>query len=195
MRDRQERLRDILEAIERTEKYAAKGKSTFDQDELVQVWILHHLQVIGEAARSLGPELMDDLPEIPWSDIIGMRHVLVHHYFEIDTEIVWSVIERDLPRPSRCFAVSTGRPGYARESSTTTRPLRAALPSTSPATSCIIIASSSSGTCHRRQSSFWSHVKGGRRNRHRGPVAAASRRSRVAKGRRSSSATATYQAS
>ena len=57
MRDRQERLRDILEAIERTEKYAARGKAAFDEDELVQVWILHHLQVIGEAARSLDPEL------------------------------------------------------------------------------------------------------------------------------------------
>jgi uncharacterized protein with HEPN domain len=98
VREWRERLCDILEAIERVEKYAAKGKATFDQDELVQVWILHHLQVIGEAARSLDPELMKDLPEIPWSDIIGMRNVLVHHYFEIDTEIVWSVVERDLPR-------------------------------------------------------------------------------------------------
>jgi uncharacterized protein with HEPN domain len=97
VREQRERLRDILEVIERTEKYAARGKATFDQDELVQVWILHHLQVIGEAARSLDPELMEDLPEIPWGDIIGMRHVLVHHYFEIDAEIVWAVVERDLP--------------------------------------------------------------------------------------------------
>jgi uncharacterized protein with HEPN domain len=98
VREGRERLRDILEAIERTEKYAANGKAAFDQDELVQVWIVHHLQVIGEAARSLGPDLIEALPEIPWSDIIGMRNVLVHHYFEIDTEIVWSVVERDLPR-------------------------------------------------------------------------------------------------
>lgn len=96
MRGHRERLQDILEAIERVEKYAARGKAAFDQDELVQVWILHHLQVIGEAARSLSPEIMETLPEIPWSDIIGMRTVLVHHYFEIDSEIVWSVVEKDL---------------------------------------------------------------------------------------------------
>lgn len=63
----------------------------------MQIWILHHLQIIGEAARSLTPDLKDKAPEIPWSKIIGMRHVLVHQYFEIDTEIVWSVVERDLP--------------------------------------------------------------------------------------------------
>lgn len=63
----------------------------------MQVWVLHHLQVIGEAARSLDPEVVEELPEIPWTDIIGMRHVLVHHYFAIDTEIVWSVVERNLP--------------------------------------------------------------------------------------------------
>ena len=97
MREQQERLRDILEAIERTEKYAARGKAAFEKDELVQVWILHQLQIIGEAARSLDPEFKENLPEIPWTDIIGMRHVLVHHYFEIDTEIIWSVVERDLP--------------------------------------------------------------------------------------------------
>jgi uncharacterized protein with HEPN domain len=96
VREHRERLRDILEAIERTEKYAARGKAAFDQDELVQVWILHHLQIIGEAARSLGPEILQALSEIPWSEIIGMRNILVHHYFEIDSEMVWSVVEKDL---------------------------------------------------------------------------------------------------
>jgi uncharacterized protein with HEPN domain len=98
VRDQRERLLDILEAIERAEKHAEKGRAVFEQDELVQVWILYHLQVIGEAARSLESEFQESFPEIPWGKIIGMRNILVHHYFEIDTDIVWSVVESDLPR-------------------------------------------------------------------------------------------------
>ncbi|MDB9431260.1 nucleotidyltransferase, partial [Microcystis aeruginosa CS-555/01A07] len=51
MRDDTERLRDILEAIERVEKYARLGKTVFEQQELIQTWIVYHLQIIGEAAR------------------------------------------------------------------------------------------------------------------------------------------------
>ena len=51
-RDRQ-RLEDILEAIERIEKYATGGRANFDGDELVQTWVVHHLQIIGEAVRGL----------------------------------------------------------------------------------------------------------------------------------------------
>jgi uncharacterized protein with HEPN domain len=97
MRDDRERLLDILEAIERTERYAEKGRSAFEREELVQIWVLHHLQIIGEAARGLDDSFKTESPEIPWKQIIGMRNILVHHYFDIDTEIVWSVVENDLP--------------------------------------------------------------------------------------------------
>jgi uncharacterized protein with HEPN domain len=42
-------------------------------------------------------EVRDHEPDIPWTEIIGMRHILVHDYFVIDTNIVWDAIERDLP--------------------------------------------------------------------------------------------------
>lgn len=96
MRDDRERLLDILEAIERIEKYTARGRSIFDQDELIQTWVLHHLQIIGEAVRALSPETTSDTEDIEWSKIVGMRNILVHNYFGIDTDIVWAVIENDL---------------------------------------------------------------------------------------------------
>ena len=96
MRDDRERMLDILEAIERIEKYTARGRSVFDEDELIQTWVLHHLQIIGEAVRALSPETTSRSDEIEWSKIIGMRNILVHNYFGIDTEIVWAVIENDL---------------------------------------------------------------------------------------------------
>lgn len=97
MRDDHERLLDIREAIERIEKYAGQGRETFERDELVQTWIVHHLQIIGEASRALSSDLRDQYPEVPWSKIIGMRNILVHDYFGIDVDVVWAVVEHDLP--------------------------------------------------------------------------------------------------
>ena len=97
MRDESERLRDILEAIERIEKYAARGRAAFDEDELIQTWVVHHIEVIGEACRALPDEFQARYAGVPWSDIIGMRNILVHHYFGIDPDAVWAVVEHDLP--------------------------------------------------------------------------------------------------
>ncbi len=96
MRDDRERLLDILEAIERTEKYVVRGCRTFDEDELIQTWVLHHLQIIGEAVRSLSAETIADASGIELQKIVGMKNILVHNYFSIDTDIVWAVIENDL---------------------------------------------------------------------------------------------------
>lgn len=97
MRMPRERLADILEAIARIERYAARGREAFERDELIQNWVVRHLQVIGEAARALPEEKRGLAPEVPWPKMIGMRHILVHDYFGIDTEVVWNVVERDLP--------------------------------------------------------------------------------------------------
>lgn len=97
MRDDRERLLDIQEAIARIERYAARGRAVFEQDELIQTWIIHHLQIIGEAVRSFSAAYQQQHPEVPWSQITGMRNILVHHYFGIDVAVVWAVVERDLP--------------------------------------------------------------------------------------------------
>lgn len=96
MRSDAERLRDIHEAIELIEKYSIQGRPAFERDELIQTWIVHHLQIIGEAARGLAEEFRDDHSEVPWKQIIGMRNILVHQYFGIDVPVVWSVVENDL---------------------------------------------------------------------------------------------------
>lgn len=97
MRDDRERLLDILEAIERIDKYASKGRAAFEDDELIQTWVLHHLQLIGEATRALSTEVKQGHSEAPWAQIAGMRNILVHQYFGIDTSAVWNVVEGDLP--------------------------------------------------------------------------------------------------
>jgi uncharacterized protein with HEPN domain len=93
----EQRLHDILDAMGRIERAATRGRGAFDADELVQVWMIHHIGVIGEAARALTAPLRERHPEVPWAAIVGMRHILVHDYFGIDLDEVWSVVERDLP--------------------------------------------------------------------------------------------------
>jgi len=97
MRDDRERLLDIKEAVENVQKYASRGRDAFRNDELIQTWILHHIQILGEAAARLSDEFQEKYPDIPWFKIIGMRNILVHDYFGIDIEAVWSVVENDLP--------------------------------------------------------------------------------------------------
>jgi uncharacterized protein with HEPN domain len=74
-----------------------QGRQAFESDELIQNWFVRHLQIIGEAAYALPKDVRDQRPDIPWTEIIGMRHILVHDYFVIDTDIVWDAVERDLP--------------------------------------------------------------------------------------------------
>ena len=97
MRDPAERLRDILEAIDAIERHSNCEKQAFERDELLQTWFVRHLQIIGEATKGIPQEIRGRAPEIPWHQIAGMRNILVHGYFEIDTDLVWDAATRDVP--------------------------------------------------------------------------------------------------
>jgi uncharacterized protein with HEPN domain len=101
MRDPKERLKDILDAIAKIERYATRGREAFEQEELIQTWVLYHIQLIGEAAAQLGKAFHESYPEIPWAQIVAMRNVLVHEYFGVDLQEVWRTVERDLPTLKR----------------------------------------------------------------------------------------------
>jgi uncharacterized protein with HEPN domain len=104
VRSDRERLLDIIEAVENVERYARRGRDEFARDELVQTWVVHHIQIIGEAAGRLSDELRTGHPDVNWTAIIAMRNVLVHDYFGIDVEEVWATVEHDLPRLRRQIA-------------------------------------------------------------------------------------------
>jgi uncharacterized protein with HEPN domain len=97
MRDDRFRLQDIMEAIERIERYASKGRSSFVEQELIQTWIIHHIQIIGEAASRLSDDFCNEHPEIPWAQIVAMRNILVHEYFGVDLDEIWRTVEQVLP--------------------------------------------------------------------------------------------------
>ena len=88
MRDDRLYLEDILEAIDRINRHSARGRKTFEGDELIQTWIVHHIQIIGEAVGKLSDGLKAKHPEVPWTVIKAMRDVLVHFYFGVDIDKV-----------------------------------------------------------------------------------------------------------
>ncbi len=97
MRNDREWLADIYEAITNIEKYALRGRDAFLQEELIQVWMRYHFQVLGEAARNISGRFKEKHSDIPWSKIIAFRNMLIHHYFGIDPKVVWNIITHDLP--------------------------------------------------------------------------------------------------
>ena len=97
MRSDNERIEDIKEAIKSIEEYSLLEKEDVFKDRLIQVWMVHHIQLIGEAASGLSDELKKKNPEIPWRKIIEMRNFLVHEYFGIDLNEVWRTIKQDIP--------------------------------------------------------------------------------------------------
>jgi uncharacterized protein with HEPN domain len=92
-----ERLRDILETIANIEKYAAQGKEAFTEQELIQVWMVHNLQIVGEAARSISEDFTAQYPEVPWAQIIAFWNIVVHEYFRVDLDLVWLIVVQNLP--------------------------------------------------------------------------------------------------
>ena len=78
---------------------ALKGKNRkdYDSDDVLRMGLAHFVQVIGEAARQVSPEVQDDHSEIPWRQIVGMRHRIVHDYMRLDEDVLWKVVSEDLP--------------------------------------------------------------------------------------------------
>jgi len=74
------------------------SREAYDGDENLRLALIHLIQVVGEAARQVSREFADGHPDIPWANIIGMRHKVVHDYLGVDEDIVWQVVTEDLPK-------------------------------------------------------------------------------------------------
>ena len=97
-RNEQDRLRDIKEAIVAIHGHLARtGEDPGDEDAaLLHDALLFQFVVIGEAVKNLAPKTREAEPEIPWADIAGLRDLIAHEYFRIETARVLAIVERDL---------------------------------------------------------------------------------------------------
>ena len=69
----------------------------FLQDRKTIDAVTRNLEIIGEAARQLTEKDRAGYPQIPWAQIVGLRHRIVHDYFGIDTELIWEIASKDAP--------------------------------------------------------------------------------------------------
>ena len=91
-------IEDIWEAIEKIQRYiAGLNHDTFIKDDKTIDSVVRNLEIISEAANRLPEGFRAQHPEIEWRKIIGLRNRIVHDYFNIDVEIVWEIIQKDLP--------------------------------------------------------------------------------------------------
>jgi uncharacterized protein with HEPN domain len=92
------RLRHMVDAIDSALRFSRdRIRADFDTDEMLQFAVVRAVEVVGEAANKVSADLRAIHPEIPWVAINGMRNRLVHAYFDVDTDVVWSTITLALP--------------------------------------------------------------------------------------------------
>lgn len=90
---------DILEAINKIKNYArGVEKEDFPLNGMLVDAVIRNLEIIGEAASKLTASFRAEHRDVEWRKIIGMRNRIIHSYDTVDHEIVWNVVEHDLPR-------------------------------------------------------------------------------------------------
>jgi uncharacterized protein with HEPN domain len=92
-----QRVLDIRDAVGRIQEYASYGRDRFEADELVQVWMVHQLETIGEAAAGVDQQVRDRFPDVEWRLLSDVRNRLTHGYFDVDMARVWETVVRDVP--------------------------------------------------------------------------------------------------
>jgi uncharacterized protein with HEPN domain len=88
----------MLDAARETQSFiSGRERSDLDGSRMLALSLVKDIEIIGEAAARVSSETRDACPGIPWLDIVTMRNRLIHAYFDIDLDIVWDTVKRDIP--------------------------------------------------------------------------------------------------
>ncbi len=99
MRDCRLYLKDIVAAMDDIENFlGGMNREAFDSDKKTFSAVVRQLEIIGEAAKQVPDEIRKTRPDVPWSEMAGMRDRLIHAYFGVDQDLVWQAVTERMPK-------------------------------------------------------------------------------------------------
>jgi len=91
-------VQDMLEAIGKVERYTAGlTYEQFEANDMVMDAVVRNLEIIGEAARHIPEDLRSRYTGVDWRRVVGFRNIVIHEYFDVDIEIIWTIVKEQLP--------------------------------------------------------------------------------------------------
>ena len=97
-KDDRVRLQHMLDAANEALSFIqARVRTDLDNDRMLVLSLIRELEIIGEAASRVSPETRAQNSAVPWQDISGMRNRLIHAYFDVNLDVIWTTVTKDLP--------------------------------------------------------------------------------------------------
>ena len=90
LRHMRDAAREILEFMKE------QSRESLDSNRMLQMAVIKELEIIGEAANNISPEIQKKYSKLPWRQMIGMRNRLVHVYFGVDVDVIWQTVQESL---------------------------------------------------------------------------------------------------
>jgi len=94
----------MQDCIARIDEYV-ESKEHFFESHLVQDAVVRNLQVMAESSQRLSSVIKEKYPDVPWKNISGFRNIIVHDYLGLDLDMIWSVVELELPKLEKMLLV------------------------------------------------------------------------------------------
>lgn len=92
------RIRHLTDAAKTAGQFVqGRERADLDEDEMLRLALTKLVEIVGEAAKQVTPSGRAEVPAVPWSAAARMRDRLVHHYFDIDLDVLWQTVTEDLP--------------------------------------------------------------------------------------------------
>jgi uncharacterized protein with HEPN domain len=92
------RARHMIDAARKAVEFCSgRSRDDLDTDEMLRLALTKLVEIVGEAARQMGEGTRARYPLVPWAEAVRMRDRLVHHYFDINLDVLWSTATEDLP--------------------------------------------------------------------------------------------------